>query len=57
MSDFFLHEALPQGLQVQGEVVMEQVHALDVRARGARKIATLDQTDLDPILICLRSFF
>ena len=57
MNGFFLHEPLPQGLQVQGEVIMEQVRALDVEARNPRKIETLDQADLEPILICLRSFF
>jgi mRNA interferase MazF len=57
MSGFFLHEPLPQGMQVQGEVVMEQVRTLDLEARGARKIGALDQADMEPILVCLRSFF
>ena len=54
---FFLHEPLPPTCEVQGFVVMEQARAIDLDARGARKICSLDETALDPILICLRSFF
>ena len=57
MSGFFLHEPLPQNIQIRGEVVMEQVRALDLKACKAKKIGTLDQDSLEPVLICLRSFF
>jgi len=57
MSGFFLHEPLPKGIKVQGEVVMEQARALDVHARNPRKIGALDQADMEPILVCLRSFY
>ena len=57
VNGFFLHEPLPPHLRMQGEVVMEQVRALDLEARGAKKVAALDQAELEPILICLRSFF
>jgi len=54
---FFLHEPLPSGCKVQGEVVMEQVRALDLEARPAKRIEGLDQRELEPVLVCLRSFF
>jgi mRNA interferase MazF len=54
---FFLHEPLPAEHDIRGAVVMEQVRAIDLETRGARKIATLDDADMSPILICLRSFF
>ena len=57
MNGFFLHEPLPKGVQIQGEVVMEQVRALDIEARDAKKIGVLDQDVLEPVLVCLRSFF
>jgi len=54
---FFLHERLPQGLPIQGAVVMEQARAIDLEARGAEKICSLDEVTLEAILICIRSFF
>ena len=54
---FYLHEPLPEGYPVSGVVIMEQVRAMDLQARAARKIGQLDKADLDPILICLRSFY
>jgi mRNA interferase MazF len=54
---FYLHEPLPDGCSVSGVVVMEQVRAMDLNARAARKVGHLDSQDLKPILICLRSFY
>ena len=54
---FFLHEPLPRDIPIHGEVVMEQVRVVDLEARHAKKVGTLDQAELEPILICLRSFF
>ncbi|MDR2105807.1 MAG: type II toxin-antitoxin system PemK/MazF family toxin [Coriobacteriales bacterium] len=54
---FYLHEPIPDGYPVSGAVVMEQLRAIDLDARCARKIGHLDTPDLNPILICLRSFF
>jgi len=54
---FYLHEPLPELHEVSGAVVMEQVRALDLGARQARKIGHLGDAELRPILVCLRSFF
>jgi len=54
---FFLHEPLPQACMVEGCVIMEQVRALDLDARGATLVEHLSERDLRPILICLSSFF
>jgi len=57
VNHFFLHEPLPDEIDIHGDVVMEQLRAIDLRARGARKIGELDRKDLEPILIAIRSFF
>lgn len=57
INGFFLHEPLPEGHGLHGEVVMEQVRALDLEARTAKKVGSLDQAELEPVLVCLRSFF
>lgn len=54
---FALHELLPESCCVSGSVIMEQVRAVDLEARPCRKIGTLDDSTLQPILTCLRSFF
>lgn len=54
---FPLHEKLPEGCCVEGSVIMEQVHALDLEAHPCRKLGRLDDAALEPILVCLRSFF
>lgn len=54
---FYLHEPLSPGYKVSGCVMMEQLRALDLIARKAKKVDHLDMTDLEPILVCLRSFF
>lgn len=54
---FPLHEELPADAPVTGSVVIEQVRALDLSARGATLIGTLDRETLHRILVCLRSFF
>ncbi len=54
---FFLHDRLPEGLSVSGSVVIEQVRALDLEARGAKKVDELSGQALEDILSCLRSFF
>ena len=55
--DFFLHERLPESCCVKGSVIMEQVRAIDLEARPCRRLGRLDDDTLQPILICLRSFF
>lgn len=54
---FPLHEPLPDTCPIDGSVIMEQVHAIDLDARPCEKIGMLDSEALDPILECLRSFF
>lgn len=56
-SGFPLHEPLPEECCVHGAVVMEQVRALDLDARGCRRLGVLDAATLERILVCLRSFF
>jgi mRNA interferase MazF len=56
-SGFFLHEPMPPGYGTDGYIVMEQLRAIDLVARGARKTGHIDSCDLEPVLICLRSFF
>lgn len=57
MRPFFLHQELPEDCCVQGSVVMEQLRAVDLEARAARLIGSLSREELDPILVCIRSFF
>lgn len=57
MKPFFLHQELPDGCCVQGSVVMEQMKAVDLDARGATRIGSLSEEELAPILVCIRSFF
>lgn len=54
---FYLHEPLPKGYKVSGTVMIEQLRAIDLAAREAIKIDHLDTAELEPILVCLRSFF
>lgn len=54
---FFLHEPLPHGSCAQGSIIMEQVRAIDLETRPCTKIGQLDEDALEPILVCLRSFF
>ncbi|MDR2108818.1 MAG: type II toxin-antitoxin system PemK/MazF family toxin [Coriobacteriales bacterium] len=54
---FYLHEPLPDGYGIKGVVVMEQVRAIDLEARQAKRLGRLDAADLQPILVCLRSFY
>ena len=56
-NSFFLHEPLPESSDVKGCVVMEQVRAIDLDARGAELIGCLDDDALDDILACVGSFF
>ena len=55
--NFFLHERLPESCEVEGSVLMEQVRAIDLDARPSRKICSLEEDDLQRILVCIRSFF
>lgn len=57
VDSFPLHEKLPNNCCVSGCVVMEQVRAVDLEARPCRKLGTLDENTLQPILTCVRSFF
>lgn len=54
---FFLDEPLPLDCCVRGYVQMELIRAVDLEARGARKIGSLEKEALEPILECLQSFF
>lgn len=54
---FFLHEPLPPDCCAIGSVIMEQVRALDLDARPCKRVGHLDEEALQPILVCLRSFF
>jgi mRNA-degrading endonuclease toxin of MazEF toxin-antitoxin module len=56
-SGFYLHEPIPDGYPVSGVVVMEQVRAMDLNARKARKVGHFDACDLKPVLVCLQSFY
>ena len=56
-NDFYLHEPLPEGTSITGTIALEQVRALDLVARKAKKIDQLEKAYLDPILICIQSFF
>lgn len=57
MKPFFLHQELSDDCCVQGSVVMEQLRAVDLDARGAKRIGSLSEEELAPILVCIRSFF
>lgn len=57
MAPFFLHQELPEGCCVSGSVVMEQIRAVDLEARKAKRLGSLAEQDLKPILVCLQSFF
>ncbi len=57
MTPFFLHEDLPENCCVQGTVVMEQLRALDLDARPTKRLGRLEPDALEPILICVQSFF
>ena len=57
LKPFFLHFELPDDFDVSGCIVTEQIRALDLEARKAVKIATLDEVTLNRILSCIRSFF
>ena len=54
---FFLHEPMPAGHDVYGFIVMEQLRAVDLMARRAKKIDHLNEKEMKPILSCIKSFF
>jgi mRNA interferase MazF len=54
---FFLHEPISAEHGVYGFVVMEQLRAVDLQARPAELIDRLSDREMEPILVCLRSFF
>jgi len=54
---FFLHEPVPSGHDVCGFVVMEQMRAVDLEARQAEWVDRLNKKEMEPILVCLKSFF
>ena len=56
-NDFFLHEPLPEGADVAGCVVMEQVRAMDLDVRKTTLLGHLSDDALDDILACVASFF
>ena len=57
MTPFFLHEELPENCCVQGTVIMEQLRSLDLNARPTKWLGRLEADALEPILICVKSFF
>ena len=57
LKDFFLHFKLPDTTEITGSIVSEQLRAVDLEARQARKIAALDDETLDKVLCCIKSFF
>lgn len=57
MKPFFLHQELPEDCCIRGSVVMEQLRAVDLEARNARRIGSLSEEELRPILVCIQSFF
>ena len=54
---FFLHQELSDDNCVRGSVIMEQVRAVDLEARNAKRIGSLSEEELIPILVCIQSFF
>jgi mRNA interferase MazF len=54
---FYLHEPVPEGYDVFGFLVMEQVRAVDLSKRNAEKIGHLSKKDLADILMLVKSFF
>ena len=57
LKPFFLHFEIPGCIVVSGGVVTEQVRAMDLEARQARKLGELDGATLDKVLTCLKSFY
>ena len=51
--DYPFHVAIPEGLQVSGVVMVEQVKSIDHRARDVRRIAPAPQAVLDEVLTIL----
>ena len=51
--DHPFHVSIPEGLQVSGVVMVEQVKSIDYRARGVRCIAPAPQTVVDEALAIL----
>ena len=51
--DFPFHVALPEGQDVTGSVMVEQVKSVDYRARGARRIGRAPEPVLDEVLSLL----
>jgi mRNA interferase MazF len=54
---FFLHEPISVEHDVYGFIVMEQLRAIDLNARHVKLTDHLSEREMQPILICLRSFF
>ncbi len=57
LKPFFLHFDLPEHNDITGCIVAEQVRAIDLDARSARKIGELDTATLNKVLVCIKSFF
>jgi mRNA interferase MazF len=54
---FYLHEPVPAGHEVHGFVVMEQLRAVDLTTRQTEYIDHLSTQEMQPILVCVNSFF
>ena len=57
LKPFFLHLNVPDENVVTGSVVTEQVRAMDLETRQAKKIGELDSQTLEAVLACVKSFF
>jgi mRNA-degrading endonuclease toxin of MazEF toxin-antitoxin module len=56
-SGFPLHFRLPAGMDTAGFVAAEQIRALDLAARGARRVERLQDPELRAAIAeCVRSF-
>lgn len=51
--DYPFHVAIPEGLEVTGFVMVEQVKSLDFRAREAKRIARAPESVLQEVLSLL----
>lgn len=57
LKPFFLHFEIPNNNIVSGSIVTEQVRAIDLETRHAKKLGELDMQTLEKVLTCLRSFY
>ena len=56
-NSFFLHEPIPDDASISGYILLEQLQALDLDGRNAKKIGALEKEDMKYILSSIKSFF